>query len=920
MSPTPDQQLKQAIREAGLTPPAGPISWDREIHRFPAPDEPRKKKKGASWYRAFPDRTGAVFGCWKTGVRGQWHDSGAVPEDPEELKAARERWRRQAEKVEEERRAKAEAVAEEARHTWNRAGEPRDSHPYLQAKGVTEPIGIRQLGAELLVPIRSMDRGNHIRSLQRILADGTKLFLEDGEVEGCRTTINSGQLVPEGTIYLCEGWATGMAIHTVTGEPVVVAFNASNLVPVAEALHRRYAARFPRLRFVIAADNDRWTKCWLDGEEGVNPGYRWAKKAVGESRWEVAVPDFQDLSGKPTDFCDLLQAEGPDLVRFWLNPSHAHRARRTTDKAPWRGPEEEEPTPEADQAMEEGAAAPAGPVPQWLDNAPFRLLGHNRGAYFFLPSGSGQIASFSGPQIERKSNLFALAPMAYWEHHFPGRSGPDWQVIADALIQASLEAGVFHPDKIRGRGCWPEQRGDGQPGTLIHLGDRMVVPGINRFVAPDDYESPTGYTYELQASLRGPGKELMPDEEARDLLGLFEAMLWHEPASGRMLAGWTVLAPVCGALEWRPHVWVVGERGSGKTTLARDLVVPLLSGMGLYVLGETTEAGIRHELSADARPVVFDEAEETEGVGSRVQRVIALARQSSSESDARTLKGTPSGSTLQFRVRSMFCFVSITGAVAQESDKSRIALLQLKGASQVPAADRAAHWEGIQPRLAAINENTGRRVFARTLDLLRSGVLHETVRVFRVAAGSALGDQRKGDQYGTLYAGSYLLEHREPPTLEEAREIMHSEDVSAYDEDQRPEGRKLLDVILQQQERCDTSEGPRTYSIGELVAYAAGRKQGKIAIEEASRHLGRLGLKVDHKQVIVANESEWLRRALRDTPYHRGPRTVLRTLDSVQPTSSAVYFSPGFIARGTEIPMAVVAEHVEDREGNSLWD
>lgn len=904
----PEQLLREAMSRAGLEPP-NTIVWDRQVHRFPAPGEKESRaNKGASWYRAFEDRKGAVFGCWKTGVKDSWYDRDSLPDDPDELKAARQRWRRENERIEEERRQEAEKVAEQAVDLWNQAREPDALHPYLRAKGVTEPVGIRQHGQMLLVPLRSMHRGSHIRSLQRIYPDGTKLYLEGGEVEGCRTTLNSRSFLPEGTIYLCEGWATAQAIHQVTGEPTVVAFQASNLPAVAAELHKRYAPKFPHLRFVLAADNDRWSKCWLDGREGANPGLRWAHRAARDTRWEIATPDFSDLDDRPTDFMDLLQAEGAEAVRYWLNPSHFHRARTTEDSEdPYQGPEgEPEPEPTFEEEVEDPEPRS---LPDWLNRAPFRILGHNRGTYFFIPSGSGQIVALSGPSVERKANLFSLAPLSYWEHCFPHRNGVSWTTASDALIQAALEQGVFSPDRIRGRGCWPEERTDGDRGTLVHLGDRMAVPGLTRWVAPDDYESPTGYTYEVQAALRGPAKEPASLEETRDLLGLFESMLWHEPVSGRMLAGWTLLAPVCGALDWRPHIWVVGERGSGKTTLARDLVVPLLSGLGLYVVGETTEAGIRHELSADARPVVFDEAEETEGVGSRIQRVLALARQASSESDARTLKGTPSGSTLQFRVRSMFCFVSITGAVVQESDKSRISQLQLKGASQVPASTRAAHWQKVQPRLAAVTDQTGRRLFARTLGLLRSGVLQETVRIFRVAAGSALGDQRKGDQYGTLYAGSYLMEHSEPPALEVAREMMASEDISGYDEDARPEGMKALDIILQQHERVDTREGTKTMTIGELVAYASGlRTHGHLEAVDAGKQLGRYGLKVEGDHVLVANSGEWLTQVLRGTPYQRGPRSVLRTLEGVEGAEKAVYFGPGFIARASAVPIAYVAE------------
>ena len=90
--------------------------------------------------------------------------------------------------------------------------------------------------------------------------------------------------------------------------------------------------------------------------------------------------------------------------------------------------------------------------------------------------------------------------------------------------------------------------------------------------------------------------------------------------------------------------------------------------MVLGVLGQTTEAGIRQELRADALAVIFDEAEEDgEAARRRIQAVLALARQASSESGARTLKGTVHGGALQFRIRSMFCMASIGGAVPSGS-------------------------------------------------------------------------------------------------------------------------------------------------------------------------------------------------------------------------------------------------------------
>ena len=75
-----------------------------------------------------------------------------------------------------------------------------------------------------------------------------------------------------------------------------------------------------------------------------------------------------------------------------------------------------------------------------------------------------------------------------------------------------------------------------------------------------------------------------------------------------LLAGWVALAPTCGCLDWRPHIWLTGGAGTGKSLIHR-FISPLLHDMGVPVSGNTTEAGLRQTLKSDALPVVFDEAE-----------------------------------------------------------------------------------------------------------------------------------------------------------------------------------------------------------------------------------------------------------------------------------------------------------------------
>jgi len=901
----PTARLLAAMAEHGLDP--GTIVWSGMTVRFATPED--KPGEMAGWYIAHPEpEKESEFGNTITDLEVKWKNLGALKAKRRELE-------------EKEQKLKWAVVAEECKARLEAAKPAPKDHPYFIAKGITDPMGLKVEKGRLLIPVKGCEEGNPLWSIQTIPLSGKpKLFATGGRVKGGRTTIITDSFDGRGTAYICEGWATGWAIHRATKAPVVVAFSAENLKPVAEYLRKQY----PQADLIIAADNDRWT----EGPEGKNPGVFFALKAAATSGAVVKVPEFKSLETRPTDFNDLYRLEDLKAVREALDgppvmtPEPPEEAEEVEEPPP---ADPEEPTVEEPPPEPEVRPPPVKEyVSQWMDDdqSPFRILGHNRGDYFFMPTGTGQVRKLTPTQLERKSQLFTLAPASWWERYFParGRDGTSWTMATNAVIQSSHAAGIWQPEQVRGRGCWPEESKAGELGILIHLGDRMVVPGLKKFVAPDKFKSPLGFLYELQPRKAGPSSAVLPVEEARKLLEVFRFLLWTEAASADLLAGWTALAPICGALKWRPHVWLTGETGSGKTEVLKSMVVPLLAGMSLNVHGNTTEAGVRQKLQSDAFPVVFDEAEEDETVGKRIQAIIGLARHSSSESCAETLKGTTHGKNLTFRPRSMFCWASIGGAISNESDKNRISLLTLKGKSMVPPSEKQEHWKQLQPLLRRINEDVGRNLMARTLWLLRSGMLEQTIETFIEAATVALGAQRDGDQYGTLYAGTWMLQSDEPPSSQEAREIVTSSELKTYQVEQLPEGLKALSKLLQQRERADTSNGPRTLAVGQMVSECAGISSGILSLKEAETTLAQLGLKVKYVEaesgyvLLIANTSEWVAETLKGTMYARGIRTVLRTLPGVWPDSPTERFHSGFYSRVTVIPLGILDVEQKEQE------
>jgi hypothetical protein len=129
-----------------------------------------------------------------------------------------------------------------------------------------------------------------------------------GRVSGCYHTI----VGEPDTVFVCEGYATGMTLHIATGKTVVVAVSAGNLPAVAVKVDKL----FPRSRLVLAADNDQTV--------AGNPGVTAAKKAVAEvGRGEVLFPPYpQGSKGDWNDYA--LEHGGAALQQLVL-------ARRRSD-------------------------------------------------------------------------------------------------------------------------------------------------------------------------------------------------------------------------------------------------------------------------------------------------------------------------------------------------------------------------------------------------------------------------------------------------------------------------------------------------------------------------------------------------------------------------------------------------------------
>jgi len=456
---------------------------------------------------------------------------------------------------------------------------------------------------------------------------------------------------------------------------------------------------------------------------------------------------------------------------------------------------------------------------------------------------------------------------------------------------------VYDPSRIRGRGAWFDDNR-----VILHLGNRLVVDGTSSQITklPSDFSS--YYFYENAKSIQGPGDQHLGDADAEGISDIAKGFKWETPASAFLLIGWIVLAPVCGALDWRPHIWVTGPAGSGKTSLLKLFMKPLLGGMFEGATGGTTEAGLRGQLRSDAIPIVFDELEQNEQKDKQqVQNILSLARIASSEG-GKIYKGTTNGGVNTFEIRSMFCVSSINVGLVQRADLDRFCVLSLRK-DQISKDD----WVEFEAKiLKACTDENGRKLVARTIPQIP--LIRKNSKVIAGALAGKFG-QRYGDQYGTLLAGAWTLKLNGGGeiTPEQASEWIDSmnwenREVDANDADEVRCISKILQTILQ-------VDGGRRIAVVELIQLAASGKfyvndHSPTAGDEIESILGRYGLKVTQGCLAVANSSTNLQTILRDTPWAgTAYRQALRRLPGAAIASSPVSFKGMGPSRATLVPL-----------------
>ena len=531
----------------------------------------------------------------------------------------------------------------------------------------------------------------------------------------------------------------------------------------------------------------------------------------------------------------------------------------------WQRKQTEPPSLSESKSTQDGPLDPDFPVIP---------LGFRDGKYTVYVVKSNEVRSFPARELARDTTFMEFEDLSHWEVNYKS----DYKGLANMVVQASILAGPHDSNRVRGRGAWLDN-----DNTILHCGDHLLINGAR---------APLGmpfkqYVYPVRPKVAVWQEEPMSIREATEFFQICQILTWTDSIlSPYLLAGWAAVAPICGALHWRPHLWLTGATGCGKTWVLRHIISPLLGDILVKVALSTTEAGLRQHLGCDALPVAFDEAgdqadQQRRGMPSTISKVLELARASSADSGTNVIKGSAGGEAMYYLARSCFLFAAILPHIDRAADASRITVLELQ-----PPPQRVGNDAQLEVLSNAVDTLLSREYSGRWLArcVRMAPAIISSAQVFSQVIGG-FSSRRDGDQLGTLLAGYWSLVSNDPVNHEEAtdlvaelpiQDLITNQDIEVKDEEQ------CLQHILEQLIMVRAANLQNQYSVGELITWArntTGHGNQPVDCRSAQDILRRHGLLIkDDGLYISTNNSVLSRIILSGTPWERGWSTVLGRL------------------------------------------
>jgi len=571
-----------------------------------------------------------------------------------------------------------------------------------------------------------------------------------------------------------------------------------------------------------------------------------------------------------------------------------------------------------------------GNDPDYTPSRRYRPLGYHNQTYFIMSEDGEEVWEYTAPRLMSETGMTEIVlDEDYWRERMQVSKGKvNWVRAGAEVIKECLAVGIHNPDLLRGRGVWIDKDAAGVERVLFHSGSDLFLTRKDQppRKVPFSRIRSRWYYKKMRPIIVGDSDRIDYFTPATDEQGLMiretlKLLRWQSPVHADLMAGWVATAIICGALPWRTHIWLTGNAGSGKSFLLDNIIAKLIGDIGLYPLGNTTEAGLRQAIGSDARPVIFDEVEKTENdkfKADRRQAIIQLMRQSSSDTRGLIIKGGANHESKSFTMRSSFLMSSIGVGVTEAADLSRTAIVTLRPleAATIEEKVRLEHqFQKLQAAAYDIPRDMPQRLIARQVANVWN--LKTNIETFKEVIATSMSNRRVGDQLGTLLAGAYSLSSRNLISRKACEKYLASYDWSDFTSVTNVrEDIQLLHHICGSIIRVETRNGTQERAIGELI-YGVLMPSGDPDMYEvkAVETLSRYGLKVDESKlgIWVATNAMPLNKIMQSSTYSEGWQKVLQRNPNCKRSNNSMRFG-GEVSRAIYLP--VVEWPIIERIGN----
>lgn len=442
---------------------------------------------------------------------------------------------------------------------------------------------------------------------------------------------------------------------------------------------------------------------------------------------------------------------------------------------------------------------------------PVRPLGKKKSHLYFLDCNDEFIeltATKLGQQTEI-NNLFGPAIGYLWSFYGKQSSNGELRIKYEDVSRHLIGAcgrivgrtGLFDPmRKVRGRGAWRTDSGV----LVLHLGSKLWIGGVEHdlgefeghvYARDVDLSPPAEDDFSVElASLFFEDGELAGEDptkvSGRWLLKAMKTWHWKRPdLDPYLVLGYVVCVFLGAALKWRPAIYPIGDKASGKSSLLA--LIKSVLGDRLMDLADPSGPGIYQSLGLAAIGVWADEFEQ-EGESASDARAASVMRLARYASDGKNVvRGGQDGVPTNYTARGTFGFTGINPPPMKPAELSRIAM---------PMLGKLTDAKAKAPELSeALGDELGQHLLRRIID--QWAQWPDVYAAWRGVLLSHGHDSRAADTFGTLLAAAHLVLKDGVPLAADidplAKHLPRA--TMAETQDDRANWEKCIDRLLQSQ-------------------------------------------------------------------------------------------------------------------------